>query len=291
MKHFKKAYLEITNICNKSCAFCVKTSRTNQFMPLEDVDKFIQEIAVVSDHLYLHVLGEPLLHPELAKILTRCAQQNMKVHLATNATLLHQNIDLLLSAKALHRIMISLHDADTIGEACQIIDDVHALYMRRAAEYPLIEFRLWAKDNHDGAGFNEHVAQYLASVFCKNTMTGVADGRTLSIEARKRGITVADHVYLHVSTPFEWPRIDDVAVSENDCFCMGLRDQVAVLVDGTVVPCCMDFDGIMKLGNLKEQSLTEIIQSEMALDLIDGFSKREARLSLCKVCKFRELRF
>lgn len=67
-----------------------------------------------------------------------------------------------------------------------------------------------------------------------------------------------------------------------------LRNQVAILVDGTVVPCCLDGEGIISLGNINEIDFSKIIDSERANNILDGFSRREAVEELCKKCGYRK---
>ena len=70
-------------------------------------------------------------------------------------------------------------------------------------------------------------------------------------------------------------------------YCYGLKDQLAILVDGTVVPCCLDDEGSMKLGNIFEQSLDDIINGERARRIIEGFQKRIAVEELCQKCSYK----
>ncbi len=103
---------------------------------------------------------------------------------------------------------------------------------------------------------------------------------------QKMGIRLQDKLYLNQEYEFQWPDID---VQEDDGvgFCYGLRNQIAILVDGTVVPCCLDGNGIISLGNLKEQSLDSILQSERAQKIQDSFSKSYATEELCRKCGYR----
>ena len=69
-------------------------------------------------------------------------------------------------------------------------------------------------------------------------------------------------------------------------FCLGLREQAAVLCDGTVVPCCLDHEGDIPLGNLLEQSLEEILSAPRAAALLRGFSDGKPSEELCRRCGF-----
>ena len=105
----RKVYLEITNQCNRSCAFCPGTVRPSCFMDMEHFKRAANEVKSVSDYVYFHVMGEPLSHPDLSKMLAYCHEISLKVILTTNGTLLKRQWDTLLSATALHKVNISLH--------------------------------------------------------------------------------------------------------------------------------------------------------------------------------------
>ena len=68
--------------------------------------------------------------------------------------------------------------------------------------------------------------------------------------------------------------------------CYGLRDQVGVLSDGTVVPCCLDHNGDIRLGNIYEQPIEEILNSPRAKAMVEGFSCRKAAEELCRKCGY-----
>lgn len=101
---------------------------------------------------------------------------------------------------------------------------------------------------------------------------------------RNGSFLLRDHLYLERAGKFDWP---DLSANESGTqFCYGLRDQLGVLVDGTVVPCCLDHEGDIPLGNLFTQPLTEILTSPRACTLREGFSRRKPAEELCRRCGF-----
>ena len=106
---FSRIYLEITNCCNLSCAFCPGTRRARRMLPAEEFRLLAGKLRPWTDYLYLHVLGEPLLHPQLAEILASAGELGFRVCLVTNGTLLAQRLGTLLAAPALHKLSVSLH--------------------------------------------------------------------------------------------------------------------------------------------------------------------------------------
>lgn len=97
-KPFKKAYLEITNVCNLNCSFCPKTKRSPRFITTEKFLHLIDEVTPFTDYVYFHLMGEPLLHPNLKEFFTICGERGLKVSLTTNGTLLKEKQDILLSS-------------------------------------------------------------------------------------------------------------------------------------------------------------------------------------------------
>lgn len=101
---------------------------------------------------------------------------------------------------------------------------------------------------------------------------------------RSRSRVLGKDLFLEQEQVFAWP--DKKAAETGAQFCFGLRDQLGVLSDGTVVPCCLDHEGDVPLGNLFETPLTEILASPRARALYDGFSRRAPVEELCRRCGF-----
>ena len=106
---FSRCYLEITNRCNLSCSFCPKTKRPARTLSPAEFRLLAEKIRPYTDYLYLHVLGEPLMHPELETLLGICGELNFRVVITTNGTLLPAQETMLLSSPALYKINVSLH--------------------------------------------------------------------------------------------------------------------------------------------------------------------------------------
>lgn len=104
---FQRAYLEITNVCNLACAFCPGTAREKRFMAPEDFSLLAKKLRPYTEYLYLHVMGEPLLHPQLAEILRTCTELGYRVCLTTNGTLLPEKLPLLRDCPSLHKVSVS----------------------------------------------------------------------------------------------------------------------------------------------------------------------------------------
>lgn len=288
MKRFAKVYLEITNKCNLSCDFCPKTKRAPAFMSGETFSIILDQIKPFTSYLYLHVKGEPLLHPELDNFLDIAHEKGFQVNITTNGTLISRQQEMLLSKPSVRQINFSLHSFD--GNAvCQnreeYIDDIlHFAKGAQSNSQIIVSLRLWNLSENSGTDFAVR----------RNNETLFAIEKAFDLSYRiedevlpARGIKLADRVYLNQANLFEWP---DLWAKEypGEAFCYGLRNQAGILVDGTVVPCCLDGEGVIDLGNIHTTSFVDIIDSPRARAIFDGFSRKEAVEELCKKCGYRQ---
>lgn len=284
MKKFKKIYLEITNRCNLSCSFCLRSGRAKSFMPPEDFRAILGKIEGHTDHLALHVLGEPLLHPELGELLALCQEYALKVNLTTNGTLLPQRQGLLLASPALRQVNISLHsfsEHDGDPALSGYLPGIFA-FIQEARRTPLfISLRLWNLSATEENVRNQGILDRITDFFSLDKP--LADRLTPG-----HGITLAPNVFLSQNARFTWPHAPAPDLG-NTGTCRGLRDHVAILVDGTVAPCCLDAEADIPLGNIHTQSLIEILNAPRAEAMRTGFSQRRLTEPLCRRCTFRQL--
>ena len=270
---FRKIYVEISNLCNLSCAFCPGTKRAPGRMTPESFAKLLPKLRSYTDFLYFHIMGEPLCHPHLAEFLEMAHWQGFRVILTTNGTLLARQQEMLLSAPGLHKINVSLHAFEANDLAAPFGEYLSDCFrFGKAAEgKKLVVYRLWNKGGADAK--NDEILLAMEKVFPKPWVE------------ESRGTRIADRVFLEYGEKFDWPDLQAPKGSEK-LFCYGLRDQLGVLWDGTVVPCCLDHEGDLALGNLFEQEMEEILQSPRAKAIYEGFSRKEAVEELCRRCGY-----
>ena len=115
--HIWKAYLEITNVCNLACDFCPGTRRVLGFLSPEGFRTLASRLRPHTDYLYLHLMGEPLLHPQLGVLLEEADALGFRVMLTTNGTLLRQREALLLGSPAVEKVSVSVHSFEGNGGA------------------------------------------------------------------------------------------------------------------------------------------------------------------------------
>ena len=273
MKRFNKIYLEISNVCNLSCAFCPGTKRTKHIMTEAEFSTLMPKLRPYADYLYFHLMGEPLLHPHLEKFLQIAGEYEFKVILTTNGTLLEKQKDILLNASALHKVNISLHAFEANDLAVPFDEYLRDCFTfgNSAAGNKLVVYRLW---NNGGAdALNQQILDSMKKYFPEPW----TDNR--------QGKRIGDRIFLEYGDKFDWPDLS-APESSDRVFCYGLRDQIGVLCDGTVVPCCLDHEGDITLGNLFEEELDIILAKPRAVSIYNGFSKKEAAEELCRKCGY-----
>jgi len=293
MKQFKRIYIEITNVCNANCEFCPKTSRKPEFMGLDLFKKILDEVKGYSGYLYFHVMGEPLLHPDIGVFLDLCDEKGFKVNITTNGTLIKETKNKLLSKSAIRIINFSLHifDENTPKNVIdEYLDEVFG-FIAESGEAPgfMVCFRLWnmkmkntvnSIQKGQSAGKNSYILERIEKFF-------EVPHRIEEIPSEGNGIKIRDNIYVSQGFVFDWPDKGIPDLSEEG-FCLGLRQQAAILVDGTVVPCCLDNEGIIDLGNINEYSFKQITEGKRARDLYRGFSERKVVEALCRKCGYRK---
>lgn len=284
MKRFKRIYVEITNVCNLSCFFCPATEREATFMDPEDFKTLAEKISPYTDYIYLHVKGEPLLHPDLGTILDISHRQGLKVNITTNGTLIKKTENVLLEKPAIRQINFSLHCVNGNKKEKihpEYLDDILS-FIEKAKEKTDIIFSLRLWNLEKGKMFqskNDELLQRIELAFS-------LPYRIKDMKIPGRGIKIEENIYLNQDVEFQWPDLKNEEIG-GEGFCYGLRTQLGILADGTVIPCCLDGEGVISLGNVFQENLSEILNKPKTLNIIEGFSNRYAEEELCKKCGYR----
>ena len=275
----ERIYVEIGNVCNLNCSFCHKTKREKRQMSVDEFSEVVSKIKQKVKYVYLHVLGEPLLHKDLPEILEIAGKNNLKICITTNGTLLKTKGECLLNCSAVHKVSVSLHAPEGNGEneLCNYLNNVTDFAKSAAEKGIYVVFRLWNKDSAEGKGQNTQnsfIESFLKSCF------------TEQWKPHGKGLRLERNIFLEYDGVFTWPTDSD-GEPKNNGFCYGLISQVAVLSDGTVVPCCLDADGDIPLGNIFDKNLEDILNSKRALDIKNGFLNGKVAEDFCKKCTFK----
>lgn len=252
---FKRIYIEITNVCNLNCEFCLPHNRKPDFMSLEHFKNILAQIKPYTKYIYLHVKGEPLLHPEVDSFIKTAFDEGFEVNLTTNATLLSKHLDV---TKYLRQINISLHATNNL-EIVKVAKEINDC---------IINFRVW--------NFSEN----------KEAIDLLEKEFEINIE-KVSNFKIRNNIFVSAQNKFEWPDINKNITSDKG-YCHALKDQIAILVDGTTVPCCLDNNGDIPLGNIWQEGFNKIISSEKVTKMLEGFQNRTCVEELCKKCEFKK---
>ncbi len=274
----KRVYIEITNTCNLRCSFCSFHHREPLALSLSSFERILQQVKPITPFIYLHVQGEPLLHPDFPGILSLCDQYEMKVQLVTNGSLLSRYQDELLSHPSLRKVSFSLQSIAFQKQDLNHFMETICSYCEAASKqgHPYTEIRFWREKEMD----------HPSVAFC---LSYLKDRYTFSKTKKLDNYTILPNTYVDFNNSFQWPDVHDV---ENDTrgTCHGAIDQLAILSNGTVVPCCLDYDGNVAFGNIFQTDLDTILQTEKYQKMVEGFRKHFLTESYCRKCTFR-LRF
>ena len=259
---YKRIYIEITNVCNLNCKFCPKSNRDKKVMSIDEFETIINKINGYTKHIYLHIKGEPLMHPNLDEIIKVANKNNLNVNITTNGRLLKDKLDIINNNK-IRQINISLHSFNSLEEIKDIVklcDNIKNTY---------INFRLW--NDLD----NKEILDFLDKHY------------NVKINRKNSRNNLNNHTFLSVDKKFDWPSLNIPVISTKGT-CKALKDQIGILVNGDVVSCCLDNNGDNKLGNVLKQDLNEIINSSKYQEILNGFNRHELVSPLCQRCGYRE---
>lgn len=271
---YSRVYVEITNICNMNCSFCHGHARAPRRMSEEEFSRVLDQLEGKTGFVYYHLMGEPLTHPELPSFLRMARERGFRSVITTNGTLLRRCGASIIEAGA-HKVSISVHSFEDRD------DEALDRYLREISDFAdeasrqgiIVVLRLWNR-GVDG-GLNDRVLSFLQTRF---------EGEW---EENTRGVRIRPKLHLEWGDRFEWPDAS-APVQGEEFFCYGLRDHFGILCDGTVVPCCMDSDGIIDLGNVLREDLSAILDAPRARELVCGFERRTATEELCRRCAYAQ---
>lgn len=269
---YSRAYVEITNLCNRACSFCPGTGRPARQMTVQEFALVAQKLQGITGYLYYHLMGEPLTHPALPELIRLAGELGFRSCITTNGTLLPQRGKALLEAGA-YKVNISVHSFEDGTEESYVNYIQGCLDFAKAAGAAgtLAVLRLWNRA-HDG-GRNDRTVALVEAAFPKPWREG------------PRGIRLAQGVYLEYGDRFAWP---DLAAEDmgSSVYCYGLKDHFGILSDGTIVPCCLDREGAIPLGNAFTDDIAAALAGERAEAMRRGFSCRKASEELCRKCGY-----
>lgn len=264
-KKFKKIYIEITNGCNLNCKFCIKNKRKIRYINNLEFNTLLDKIKPYTNYLYFHVSGEPLLHPNINELID-IASVNFKINITTNGYLINK----IKNNKNIRQLNISLHsfnDGYNV-KLKEYLDNIFDSIDILTKNGTYISLRLWVKNK-----YNKKIINYINTRYNINIYEDIDN------------YSVNDNIFINNFHEFVWPDLDNNIYDENGT-CYGLIDHIGILVDGTVIPCCLDSMGKINLGNIYTETLDNILNCDRVDNMINGFKMNKKCEELCRHCRF-----
>ncbi|OPG25209.1 radical SAM/SPASM domain-containing protein [Helicobacter pylori] len=283
-KPFKKIYIELSDICGLQCSFCPNPKNIRGVMPLELFEKVCKEAAPLTPIITLHVLGDPCKLKNLNRYLNAAKRFSLKVDLVTSGAYLRDFETLLQDA--IYQISISL-DAG--------LDNHNKLNQHRYIQ-KILEFCRYKCEKNSEVFLNLRIQDstldkhqnlikpFLESFECVSLETLKSQGR----------VRLFKKSFLNIQKTFKWPDLNaqnPLNQESKTPYCYGLIKQIAILSNGVVVPCCMDTQAHINLGDLNHTPLKDILKSQKAMAIKTHFLKGEAPELLCKNCSYPLIRY
>ena len=271
---YSRVYIEITNVCNMNCSFCHGHSRDKRFMSEDEFNLILDRLSGQTEYIYYHLMGEPLLHPLLPVFLKTAKNKGYKSMITPNGTLLNKCGDDIINA-GIHKVNISVHSFEESD------NDEDLSYLGKIADFAekannagvIIVLRFW--NNGIDEAKNNFAIDYFRSRF---------DGDWAE---NSKGLRIRNKMFIEYGDRFGWPD-KNAEIQGDEVFCYGLRDHFGILCDGTVVPCCLDSDGVINLGNIFDSDIDSILSSERAAAMKSAFDCRKASEELCRRCAYAQ---
>lgn len=260
-------------------------------MDVELFEKIIQQVQPLTDQVCLHLMGDPLVHPKLKEFVAICEKYQTPIFLVSNGVLLKEQTMELLLHPIFRQLNFSLHSffdnfpaKNPDAYLAKIFDLTDRAFIERPDLY--INYRLWNLDdvrgsNTDNTTMLEKIVHYY----------GIHNYGTMDLNPtdvrKQKSIHLKNRLYIHYDTEFIWPDLALPKLSESGT-CYGLTNHFGILADGTVVPCCLDKEGKIPLGHVNESKIVDILESEKALQILNGFKKNKLTNPLCQRCNYVE---
>lgn len=283
---FYRIYIELTNVCGLSCSFCPTKSLPSKEMDLNFFESVIIQAKAYTKEIACHVVGDPLTQSNLHDYLDIIHKYGLKAMLTTSGYFLKKHSYDTLFHPCVKQINVSLNSFnknDTSLTFEQYITPVLALCHAKLErdEDLFINLRVWNLDElMSERRFNTILFQTLSETF----------DISLSLETiyreRPKSIRLASKILVHFDNYFEWPSLNNKNYGHGTC--QGLQSHIAILASGKVVPCCLDCDGIITLGDLHESSLEHILANKRTVNMLEGFKEGKAVETLCQKCAYKE---
>ncbi|MGD1904930.1 MAG: radical SAM/SPASM domain-containing protein [Leptolyngbyaceae cyanobacterium] len=317
----ERLHIEVTNVCNFKCEFCPDAimERRRGHMDVALLERLLTEVAdhQLANIVTFHLMGEPLIYPHVFEGIAMAVERGLKLHLTTNGSTFHLRPDHIeaLVASQIPKVTISLQTPDpqtfTLRGAPPRLEpeayfDGITQYVRanlQAAESPTrIHIKFLDTTPHPFLVPHKpmHIVEGKAAMreelmrWAERLLSGLDDApdaqaveRAIARHKPGRWQLIPLHPKLVLETfPLDsWGNVESSQVTPAHFgYCNGVSGQAGVLYDGTVVPCCKDYEGQIPLGNAQDIPLRDILAGPSACGLKKGFDRLKVNHPVCQRC-------
>lgn len=256
-------------------------------MSLELFDKINNQAKNYTKELTYHIVGDPLILSNLSEYLNISSKHSLKVNLTTTANELKEKSFKTLLHPTIKQINFSINSFNANSHKKTLDEYLDPIvnfckYALTKERYFFINLRIWNLDESESA------REFNCKVFDKlNENFDVELNINEIYRSKPKNIRIENKIFINFDDYFEWPNINGEVISTSG-FCYGLNSHFGILTNGDVVPCCLDKDGVINLGNIKNSSLRDILNSDKTKNIIDGFKDMILIEPLCQKCSYRE---
>jgi radical SAM protein with 4Fe4S-binding SPASM domain len=283
---FYRIYIELTNVCGLSCSFCPTKELPSKQMNLDFFENTISQISAYTKEVACHVVGDPLTQSNLSEYLDIIHKHGLKAILTTSGYFLKKHSYDTLFHPCVKQINVSLNSFnknDTSLTFTKYISPILSLCKEKLLreENLFINLRIWNLDEDmSEREFNQTLFLRLSKAF------DVSLNLNEVYSKKPKSIRLANKILVHFDNYFEWPSLSNENYGNGTC--QGLQSHIAILASGKVVPCCLDCDGIIELGDLHEESLKNILSNRRTQNMLAGFREDKAVEELCQKCSYKD---
>ena len=286
LMHFNRVHIEVTNICGLACSFCPPKLQPTKTMSLFFFEKVLLELQPYTKSLAFHIMGDPLTLSNLFEYLELAGKYGFEVELTTSGYYLAKTPLEVLFHPAVRQVNISLNSYNKNSLNLSFKAYMQGVLMvcdAKLEKYPkpFINLRVWNLDDVlSETEFNTMLFKTIENFFkIKINLDAIYKDKVKSLR-------LASKLLLNFDNYFEWPSLQSNHDSDSSCY--ALKSHIGILADGRVVPCCLDGEGIINLGNLHDTSLKEVLNSKRAQNMIEGFAQSKAVEELCRKCSYKD---
>lgn len=292
MGYPKVIYIEPCNICNLRCPLCTQpptsNERPNRMMSYAELVKIVDNIKGVGWRIFFGMGGEPLLNPDIFRMISYTNRNSFYTILSTNGVLLDDKRIQKLFDSQLDRLLLSFDGITTESYS----------KMRNGAKFEQVLGNIKKTCEYKKTHKNIKPAIEVNFIVTRYSEPEIEDAKRMAAEwgvdrFNLRPLTVPETVfkkeehesicreYLPLNPALRKKRYSEMYYEPNN-ECNWHTRSPAILADGRMVLCCTDYKGQYVLGDVLNNGFRDIWFGKKAMKLRE--KGRLKSLPICKSC-------